>query len=137
MDWSLPIGRIAGTDIRLHVTFLMFLAWIGIADYLAEGPSAALESIVFILLAFLCVTLHEVGHISAARHFGVRTPQVVLSSTGGNAGIRHPAASTTGDVTVDGKTPLPRTERADAAARMRSRAPPRKRRPLRWAQRGA
>ena len=89
MNWSLTIGRIAGTNIRLHVTFLIFLAWIGIADYLAGGPAAAVQSIVFILLVFLCVTLHEFGHIAMARRFGVNTPRVILSPIGGIAAMER------------------------------------------------
>lgn len=89
MNWSLTIGRVAGTDIRLHVTFLIFLAWIGIVDYLAGGPAAAVQSIVFILLVFLCVTLHEFGHIAMARRFGVKTPQVILSPIGGIAAMER------------------------------------------------
>lgn len=89
MNWSLTIGRIAGTDIRLHVTFLIFLAWIAIADFLAGGTSAAVESTVFILLVFACVTLHEFGHIAMARHFGVKTPQVILSPIGGIASMER------------------------------------------------
>ena len=89
MNWSLTIGRIAGTNIRLHVTFLIFLAWIGIADYLAGGPAAAVQSIVFILLVFLCVTLHEFGHIAMARRFGVNTPEVILSPIGGIAAMER------------------------------------------------
>ena len=89
MNWSLTIGRIAGTNIRLHVTFLIFLIWIGTADYLAGGPSAAVESIVFILLVFLCVTLHEFGHIAMARRFGVNTPEVILSPIGGIAAMER------------------------------------------------
>lgn len=89
MNWSLTIGSIAGTKIRLHLTFLIFLAWIGVADYLAGGPAAAVQSIVFILLVFLCVTLHEFGHILMARRFGVATPQVILSPIGGIAAMER------------------------------------------------
>lgn len=89
MNWSLTIGRIAGTDVKLHVTFLIFLAWIGVSDYLAGGPAAALDSIVFLLLVFLCVTLHEFGHIMMGRHFGIRTPQVTLSPIGGIASMER------------------------------------------------
>jgi Zn-dependent protease len=89
MNWALTIGSIAGTRVRLHITFLLFLAWIGIADYLAGGTSAAVESIVFILLVFLCVTLHEFGHIAMARRFGVNTPQVILSPIGGIAAMER------------------------------------------------
>lgn len=89
MGWSLTIGRIAGTEIRLHVTFLLFLAWIGIADYLAGGTAAALDSMAFISLVFLCVTLHEFGHIAMGRRFGIRTPQVILSPIGGIASMER------------------------------------------------
>ena len=89
MGWSLTIGRIAGTDIRLHFTFLLFLAWIGIADYLQGGLAAAMDSVAFILLVFLCVTLHEFGHIAMARRFGIRTPQVILSPIGGIASMER------------------------------------------------
>ena len=89
MGWSLTIGGIAGTDIRLHFTFLLFLIWIGVTDYLMRGAAAALDTVVFILLVFLCVTLHEFGHIAMARRFGIKTPQVVLSPIGGIASLER------------------------------------------------
>ena len=89
MGWSLTIGRIAGTDIRRHITFILFLAWIGVADYLGGGLPAALDSLAFIVLVFLCVTLHEFGHIAMGRRFGIRTPQVILSPIGGIASMER------------------------------------------------
>lgn len=89
MGWSLTIGRIAGTDIRLHFTFLLLLLWIGVGDYLRGGAAMALDSIAFIVLVFLCVTLHEFGHIAMARRFGIKTPQVVLSPIGGIASLER------------------------------------------------
>lgn len=89
MGWSLTIGRIAGTDIRLHFTFLLFLVWIGVSDYLARGPAAAIDSILFLALVFLCVTLHEFGHILMGRRFGIRTPDVILSPIGGIANMER------------------------------------------------
>ena len=87
MGWSVTIGRIAGTAVRLHFTFLLFLAWIAIADYLAGGAAAAVDSLVFIILVFTCVTLHEFGHIFAGKHYGIRTPEVILSPIGGIANM--------------------------------------------------
>ncbi len=42
MSWSLTIGRIAGTDVRLHITFILFLAWIFGANWAAGGAGAGL-----------------------------------------------------------------------------------------------
>jgi Zn-dependent protease len=89
MGWSLTVGRIAGTAIRLHFTFLLFLIWIAAADYAVGGSAAAISSVVFILLVFLCVTLHEFGHIIMARRFGVNTPEVILSPIGGIANMER------------------------------------------------
>jgi Zn-dependent protease/CBS domain-containing protein len=83
MSWSLNIGSVAGTAIRIHVTFLLLLAWIFGAEYIEAGPQAALSDLIFIMLLFLCVLLHEFGHIFAARGFGVITPEVILLPIGG------------------------------------------------------
>jgi Zn-dependent protease len=89
MGWSLTIGTVAGTAVRLHFTFLLFLAWIGISYYMAGGPQAALDIISFFVLLFLCVVLHEFGHIFMARRFGVKTPEVILSPIGGIANMER------------------------------------------------
>lgn len=38
MGWSLTIGKIAGTAVRIHVTFLLFLLWIFGVNYASGGP---------------------------------------------------------------------------------------------------
>jgi len=85
MSWSINIGSIAGTAIRIHFTFLMFLAWIVIATWAQGGSAAALDGLAFMLLVFACVLAHEFGHIFAARAFGVETPDVTLLPIGGVA----------------------------------------------------
>ncbi len=89
MSWSVTIGRIGGTYIRVHLTFLFLLAWIGISAGLRGGVTGALASLVFILLLFSCVLLHEFGHILMARHFGIQTPEVTLLPIGGVASLER------------------------------------------------
>jgi Zn-dependent protease len=74
MSWSLNIGRVAGTVVRVHLTFVLFLAWIFAASYAKGGPASAWNSQLFLLLLFLCVLLHEFGHIFTARFFSITTP---------------------------------------------------------------
>ncbi len=85
MSWSLNIGKVAGTVVRVHLTFLLFLAWIFAASYASGGPATAWDSLAFMVLLFLCVLLHEFGHIFTARAFGVTTPYVTLLPIGGVA----------------------------------------------------
>ncbi len=89
MSWSFPIGTVKGTVIRLHVTFLLFLLWIGVSHHARGGPQAALEGVLFMALLFLCVLLHEFGHIVAARRYGVQTPDVTLLPIGGVARLER------------------------------------------------
>jgi Zn-dependent protease/CBS domain-containing protein len=89
MSWSLNIGKVAGTVVRVHLTFLLFLAWIFAANYAAGGAATAWGSVVFMLLLFACVLLHEFGHIFTARAFGVTTPYVTLLPIGGVAQLER------------------------------------------------
>jgi len=75
MLWSLPIAVIAGTVVRIHITFLLFLIWIAGTQWQLGGQAAALDSVLFIVLLFACVLAHEFGHIFAARRYGIRTPR--------------------------------------------------------------
>jgi Zn-dependent protease/CBS domain-containing protein len=85
MSWSVNIGSIAGTAIRVHFTFLLFLVWIFVASWASGGPAAAWDGLAFMLLLFACVLAHEFGHIFTARAFGVPTPDVTLLPIGGVA----------------------------------------------------
>lgn len=89
MGWSLNIGSVAGTAIRIHVTFLLFLGWIFGVSYFSGGAQAAWTGLLFIVLLFLCVLLHEFGHIFTARAFGVSTPDVILLPIGGVARLER------------------------------------------------
>jgi Zn-dependent protease/CBS domain-containing protein len=89
MGWSLNIGRIAGTEIRIHITFLLFLIWIFAASYASGGADAAWSGVLFILLIFACVVAHEFGHIFTARAFGVQTSDVTLLPIGGVARLER------------------------------------------------
>ncbi|TCK23828.1 Zn-dependent protease [Ancylobacter aquaticus] len=89
MPWSLTVGYVYGTAVRIHVTFLLFLVWIWVAYYQRGGAGAAWEGVAFVALLFLCVLLHEFGHIFAARRYGVKTPEVTLWPFGGIARLER------------------------------------------------
>jgi Zn-dependent protease/CBS domain-containing protein len=89
MGWSIPIGSVKGTVIRVHVTFLLFLVWIAVTHYAQGGRDAALQGVIFILLLFACVLVHEFGHVLAARRYGVQTPDITLLPIGGVARLER------------------------------------------------
>lgn len=89
MAWSLTLGNIAGTAVRIHITFLLLLAWIGFAAFQTGGSDAAISGVAFIVLLFACVLAHEFGHITMARRFGIATPNVTLLPIGGVASLER------------------------------------------------
>jgi Zn-dependent protease/CBS domain-containing protein len=89
MLWSVNIGRIAGTAVRIHITFILFLGWIFIASWYAGGANEAWSGLAFMILLFACVLAHEFGHIFMARAFGVATPDVTLLPIGGVARLER------------------------------------------------
>jgi stage IV sporulation protein FB len=89
MGWSLPIFRVAGIQLRIHVTFVLLIAWLAFGYYAQGGSPAAAEGVIFVLLLFLCVVLHEFGHALAAKAFGINTPDITLLPIGGVARLER------------------------------------------------
>jgi Zn-dependent protease len=85
MSWSFSIGTVLGSELRVHATFLLLLAWIGTAAFASGGPIAAMVNVAFVVVLFACVVAHEFGHALMARRFGVRTPDITLLPIGGMA----------------------------------------------------
>jgi len=86
MRWSFRIGTLAGIEVRLHVTFLLFVGWVALSQGLLAGQvGQALGGVAVLLLIFGCVLLHELGHALAARRYGIRTRDIVLLPIGGLA----------------------------------------------------
>ncbi len=89
MTWSFPIGRLLGSELRVHATFFLLLLWIGAAAWLEGGAPAAAENLVFILVLFACVVAHEYGHALMARRYGIATPDITLLPIGGLARLER------------------------------------------------
>jgi Zn-dependent protease/CBS domain-containing protein len=106
MQWSFPVAKIAGTEIRIHLTFFLLLLWIGIAYYQQGGSSAAIEGVAFIVAVFACVVLHELGHATAARRYGIKTPQITLLPIGGVAQLEHMPEKPSEEIVVAVAGPL-------------------------------
>jgi hypothetical protein len=58
MGWAPLIGRLFGIEIRVHITFLVLLAFLGLAHWLPERSlTAAFIGVSFFAVLFLCVSI--------------------------------------------------------------------------------
>jgi Zn-dependent protease len=89
VGWSIPIFRVAGIQLRIHITFLLLIGWVAFAYYAQGGSPAAIGGVLFILLLFACVVLHEFGHALAGKAFGINTPDITLLPIGGVARLER------------------------------------------------
>lgn len=86
MKGSVKIGKFLGIDVFIHWTFIILIVWIVMLQLRTNGDlSHILMAVGFILILFLCVTLHEYGHALAARRYGIKTKHITLLPIGGIA----------------------------------------------------
>jgi len=77
-SWSIPVGRLFGVDVRLHLTFLILPLFIFWTDYAAHQQSAnGPRDLALCGIILACVAAHECGHMLAARRIGL-IPKAVI-----------------------------------------------------------
>jgi Zn-dependent protease/CBS domain-containing protein len=90
MKWSWKIGTFSGIDVFIHATFLLIIGWVGLTYWQQTGTLAGtLEGILFILVLFGFVVLHEFGHALTARRYGIKTRDITLYPIGGVARLER------------------------------------------------
>lgn len=88
MSWSLKLITVRGIPIRVHASFLLILLWaayIGLVNGAGNWLQGAAFMTLLVLLLFLCVVLHELGHSLVAQLFGVQVHDITLWPIGGIA----------------------------------------------------
>jgi len=90
MKWKIKIGKYAGIDVYIHLTFFLLLMWVAFMHWMrGAGAGGIFIGVLFILAIFACVTLHEFGHAIAAKHFGIKTRDIILLPIGGVARLER------------------------------------------------
>lgn len=96
LTWSIPLGRVAGISVRLHLLFLLFIV-IRLARAVSVDrgdPMPMVLGMTALMLAVLfgLVLLHEFGHALACRRVGGVADEILLWPLGGLAFCHPPNA---------------------------------------------
>jgi Zn-dependent protease len=99
LSWSIPLGRVFGITVRVHVLFpVVVLAFVGRTYFLKQSGTedlayprgAWLDATMLMALLFFSVLLHEFGHCYAARLMDGDASEVLVWPLGGLAFVEVP-----------------------------------------------
>lgn len=82
-NWSIPIGKLFGVEIRLHITFVFLLAFVWMAETAMKGNSTPSRVLALVGIVFGSVILHELGHALVAMREGLHAKAIILLPIGG------------------------------------------------------
>jgi Zn-dependent protease len=86
MKGVLKLGSVAGIKIEVHWTFTLLLLWVALIEF-QQGADIGriILNEALILILFVCVILHELGHALTAKRFNINTQKIMLLPIGGVA----------------------------------------------------
>src|SRR6202158_128170 len=82
-SWSIPVGRLFGIEIRIHLTFLFLLVFLFSTEAATQDATATLRVLGLFGIVFGSVVLHELGHALVARGSGIPAKGIILLPIGG------------------------------------------------------
>lgn len=84
------VGRAFGITFQVHFLFPLILVWAGWSAYAhKQDVGQAVQAVWFVMLLFVVVVLHELGHALAARRYGIATKDITLLPIGGVARLER------------------------------------------------
>ena len=88
LSWTIPLGRIAGINVRVHVALLLLGFY-----FMAPGTNVW-SGLTYLAGLYVSVLIHELGHAFAARWCDGECDEILLWPLGGLAYARTPADPT-------------------------------------------
>jgi Zn-dependent protease len=101
--WSIPLGRIFGITVRMHVLLILFVVvmWLKVMRT-GKVEGEGLWMLVLMLMLVVAVLLHELGHCFAARMVDGEASEILLWPLGGLARCDLPHSAKAHFVTAAG-----------------------------------
>lgn len=91
MSWSISIGRYFGVNVRVHILMLLWIVVELLRSWLTDQTSfTPFYTVIMLLSLFVCVLLHEFGHVFACRGVGGTADEILMWPLGGLAYCHPP-----------------------------------------------
>lgn len=89
MSKTFHICNIVGIPLKIHWSFGLTILFVTYIIYLnGLSIAASVGFALLVLVMFICVILHELGHCLAARRYGIDTLDIIISPIGGLARLK-------------------------------------------------
>src|SRR5258707_479014 len=82
-NWSVFTARFGGTEIRIHLTFVVLLLFLLVVEVNRSGPRVVTRVFIVTGLILLSALLHEFGHTLVSARQGFPVKGFVLLPIGG------------------------------------------------------
>lgn len=102
--WSIPIVRIAGVTIRVHVTFLALVVLVALTA--GDAGQSAVGAVGWLVVLFACVVAHEFAHALVARSRGVAVHENDLLPIGGVSRLERTPDDWRGETAIAAAGPI-------------------------------
>src|SRR5690348_8155948 len=76
--WSIPAGKILGVEIRLHLSFLFVLLFVGLNEQAARAIPSPWRGAALAAIIFGSIVLHELAYILLESRSGLAPRAIVL-----------------------------------------------------------
>jgi len=99
--------RLAGVNINVHWSFSFIILWVIVQGAVGQrNLEAIIFALVAVLLLFVCVTLHELGHAWIALRLNVPVKNIILLPIGGLAQMQSLPEKPLHEMLIAGAGPL-------------------------------
>jgi stage IV sporulation protein FB len=104
MSWSIPLFRAFGIQVKLHILYIVITLGMLIRVYYQPGSKGHLAefALIWVLMLFVIVLLHEFGHCFACRRVDGEAEEILMWPLGGLAYCAPPHTAWANFVTTAG-----------------------------------
>ena len=109
MRWSFRIFSAFGVPVRVHISFLLIVAYFAVAwGSLRQtgGWAGALYGVLLVVLLFALVVVHELSHSRVAASYGIKVRSITLLPIGGVSAMEEMPREPRKELTISIAGPL-------------------------------